>query len=50
MVLTADAMMHEKLHKVQEPEYQKFDTVSVKMDITTTPQPVKVSKDVNNML
>ena len=43
--ITADEMMHEKLHKFQASEYQKFATGSVKMDITTTP-----SKDVHNVL
>ena len=43
--ITADEMMHEKLHKFQASEYQKFATGSVKMDITTTP-----SKDVQNLL
>ena len=43
--ITADEMMHEKLHKFQASEYQKFATGSVKMDITTTP-----SKDVQNIL
>ena len=43
--ITADDMMHEKLHKFQASEYQKFATGSVKMDITTTP-----SKDVHNVL
>ena len=41
--ITADDMMHEKLHKFQASEYQKFATGSVKMDITTTP-----SNDVNH--
>ena len=35
--ITANEMMHEKLHKFQASEYQKFATGSVKMDITTTP-------------
>ena len=35
--ITADQMMHDKLHKFQASEYQKFATGSVKMDITTTP-------------
>ena len=43
--ITADEMMHEKLHKFQASEYQKFATGSVKMDITTTP-----SNDVQNLL
>ena len=43
--ITADDMMHEKLHKFQASEYQKFATGSVKMDITTT-----ASKDVHNVL
>ena len=43
--ITADEMMHEKLHKFQASEYQKFATGSVNMDITTTP-----SKDVHNIL
>ena len=43
--ITADEMMHEKLHKFQASEYQKFATGSVKMTITTTP-----SKDVHNLL
>ena len=43
--ITADEMMHEKLHKFQLSEYQKFATGFVKMDITTTP-----SKDVHNRL
>ena len=43
--ITADEMTHEKLHKFQASEYQKFATGSVKMDITTTP-----SKDVHNVL
>ena len=43
--ITADDMMHEKLHKFQASEYQKFATGSVKMDITTTPP-----KDVQNLL
>ena len=43
--ITADAIMHAKLHKFQASEYQKFATGSVMMDITTTP-----SKDVQNLL
>ena len=43
--ITADELMHEKLHKFQASQYQKFATGSVKMDITTTP-----SKDVQNLL
>ena len=43
--ITANEMMHEKLHKFQASEYQKFATGSVKMDITTTP-----SNHVHNML
>ena len=43
--ITANEMMHEKLHKFQASEYQKFATGSVKMDITTTP-----SKDVQNIM
>ena len=43
--ITADEMMHEKLHKFQASEYQKFVTGSVKMTITTTP-----SKDVQELL
>ena len=35
--ITADEMMHEKLHKFQASEYQKFATGSVNMDITSTP-------------
>ena len=42
--ITADDMMHEKLHKFQAKEYQNFATASVKMDITTTP-----SKDVHDV-
>ena len=42
--ITADEMMHEKLHKFQVSEYQKFATGSVKMDITASP-----SKDVHNV-
>ena len=34
-----------QIHNFQAPEYQKFATGSVKMDITTTP-----SKDVHNVL
>ena len=37
--------MHEKLHKFQVSEYQKFATGSVKMDITITPP-----NDVQNLL
>ena len=43
--ITADEMMHVKLHKFQASEYQKFATGSVKIDITTTP-----SKNVHNLL
>lgn len=43
--ITADDLMHEKLHKFQASEYQKFATGDVKMDITTTP-----SKEVQNHL
>ena len=43
--ITADEMMHEKLHKFQASEYQKFATGSMKMDITSSP-----SKDVQNIL
>ena len=43
--ITADEMMHEKLHKFQASEYQKFATGSVKMDITTTP-----SKEVHDVM
>ena len=43
--ITANEMMHEKLHKFQASEYQKFATGSVKMDITTTP-----SKNVQNLM
>ena len=43
--IIADEMMHEKLHKFQALEYQKFATGSVKLDITTSP-----SKDVHNLL
>ena len=43
--ITADEMMHEKLHKFQASEYQKFATGSVKMDITASP-----SEDVHNVL
>ena len=43
--ITADEMTHEKLHKFQASEYQKFATGSVKMDITTTP-----SKHVQDLL
>ena len=43
--ITAVEMMHEKLHKFQASEYQKFATGSVKMDITNTP-----SKDVQHLL
>ena len=42
-VITANEWMHEKLHRFQASEYQKFATGSVEMDITTTP-----SKDVHN--
>ena len=44
-VIMANEMMHEKLHKFQVSEYQKFATGSVKMDITITP-----CKDVHNVL
>ena len=43
--ITADDMMHEKLHKFQASEYQKFVTGSVEMDITSTP-----SKDVQKLV
>ena len=43
--ITADEMMHEKLHKFQVSEYQKFATGSGKMDITITS-----SKDVQSLL
>ena len=43
--ITANQMMHGKLHKFQASEYQKFAIGSVKMDITTTQ-----SKDVQNLL
>ena len=43
--ITVDEQMHEKLHKFQASEYQKFVTGSVEMDITSTP-----SKDVQNLL
>ena len=43
--ITADDMMHEKLHKFEALEYRKFATGSVKMDITSTP-----SKDVHDIL
>ena len=43
--ITADDLMHEKLHQFQALEYQKFATGDVKMDITTTP-----SKEVQNHL
>ena len=43
--ISADELMHEKLHKFQASEYQKFVAGSVKMDISTTP-----SKDVQNHL
>ena len=35
--ITADEMMHGKLHKSQASEYQEFATGSVETDITTTP-------------
>ena len=35
--ITADEMTHEKLHKFQASEYQKFATGSAEMDIATTP-------------
>ena len=44
-VITENEMMHEKLHRFQASEYQKFATGSVKMDITTTP-----SKDVHDIM
>ena len=43
--ITANKVMHEKLHKFEASEYQKFATGSVKIDITTTP-----SKDVQDVL
>ena len=43
--ITTEQVFHEKLHKFQASEYQKFATASVKMDITTTP-----SKDVHDLL
>ena len=43
--ITAEVKMHEKLHRFQAAEYQKFATGSVKMDIATTP-----SKEVHNLL
>ena len=43
--ITVDEQMHEKLHKFQASEYQKFVTGSVEMDITSTP-----SKDVQKLL
>ena len=43
--ITADDMMHEKLHKFQVKQYQNLATASVKMDITTTP-----SKEVHDLM
>ena len=43
--ITAEEVMHEKLHKFQALEYQKFATGGVKMDITNTPP-----NDVHNLL
>ena len=43
--IMAHELMHEKLHKFQVSEYQKFATGAVKMDIATTP-----SKEVHNLL
>ena len=44
-VIEAGGVMHEKLHRFQAAEYQKYATGSVQMDITTTP-----SKNVHDML
>ena len=44
-VITADEMQHEKLHKFQAAEYQKFTTGSLKLDVTNKPSP-----DVQNLL
>ena len=44
-VITTNEMMHERLHRFQVSEYEKFATGSVKIDTTTTP-----SKDVQNLL
>ena len=38
--IAGDEMMHAKLRTFQAPEYRKFATGSVKMDITTTPPKV----------
>ena len=43
--ITAEVKMHEKLHRFQAAEYQKFATGSMTMDITSTP-----SKDVQDFL
>ena len=43
--ITADDLMHDKLHKFQALAYQKFATGDAKMDITITP-----SKEVQNHL
>ena len=43
--ITANKVMHEKLHKFEASEYQKFATGTVKIDTTTTP-----SKDVQDVL
>ena len=43
--ITTDEMQHEKLHKFQAAEYQKFITGSMKLDVTKEP-----SSDVQNLL
>ena len=43
--ITAEVKMHEKLHRFQAAEYQKFATGSMTIDITSTP-----SKDVQDFL
>ena len=43
--ITADEKQHEKLHRFQTAEYQKFTTGSLKLDIKNEP-----SSDVQNLL
>ena len=44
-LISENEIMHEKLHKFQATEYQKYVTGSLKMDVTTTP-----CKDIQNIL
>ena len=44
-LISENETMHEKLHKFQAIEYQKYVTGSQKMDVTTTP-----CKDIQHIL